>query len=63
MKKVYVLTYNTMDKPERRMIWGVYGSKNTYKENHAEAEKNRQKLIKQMGAFLADTEIDEQEVK
>lgn len=63
MKKVYVLTYNTMDKPERRMIYGVYGSKKTDEANHAEAEKNRQKLIKQMGAFLADTEIDEQEVR
>ena len=52
-----------MDKPERRMIYGVYGSKKTDEENHAEAEKNRQKLIKQMGSFLADTEIDGREVE
>jgi hypothetical protein len=52
-----------MDKPERRMIWGVYGSKPTDKENHDEAEKARQKIIKQYGSFLADTEIDEQEVR
>lgn len=63
MKKVYVLTYNTMDKPDRRMIWGVYGSKPTDKENHDEAEKARQGIIKQFGSFLADTEIDEQEVR
>jgi hypothetical protein len=52
-----------MDKPERRMIWGVYGSKETDKKNHDEAEKARQKIIKQFGSFLADTEIDEQEVR
>lgn len=56
MEKVYVLTYNTMDKPERRMIWGVYHDK-------TKAEENRQKIIKQFGSFLADTEIDEREVE
>lgn len=63
MKKVYILTYNTMDKPERRMIYGVYGSKKTDKANYAEAEKHRQELIKQMGAFLADSEIDGRDVE
>lgn len=61
--KVYILTYNTMDKPERRMIYGVYGSKKTDEENHAEAEKARQGIIKQFGSFLADTEIDGREVE
>lgn len=56
MEKVYVLTYNTNDKPERRMIWGVYHDKN-------KAEENRQKIIKQFGSFLADTEIDGREVE
>ena len=56
MEKVYVLTYNTMDKPERRMIWGVY-------RDVAKAEKNRHKIIKQFGSFLADTEIDGREVE
>lgn len=56
MEKVCVLTYNTMDKPERRMIWGVYHNKD-------KAEENRQKIIKQFGSFLADTEIDEREVE
>ena len=54
--KVFVLTYNTMDNPERRMIWGVYAA-------HEKAEENRQKIIKQYGSFLADTEIDEREVE
>jgi hypothetical protein len=45
-----------MDKPERRMIWGVYAA-------HEKAEENRQKFIKQYGSFLADTEIDEMEVE
>ena len=56
MEKVYVLTYNIMDKPERRMIWGVY-------RDVAKAEENRQKIIKQFGSFLADTEIDGREVE
>lgn len=56
MEKVYVLTYNTMDNPERRMIWGVYHDKD-------KAEENRQKIIKQFGSFLADTEIDGREVE
>lgn len=54
--KVSVLTYNTMDKPERRMIYGVYADKKV-------AEQKRQKVIKQFGSFLADTEIDEREVE
>ena len=53
---VYVLTYNTNDKPDRRMIWGVYDSME-------KARTQRQKVIKQYGSFLADTEIDEQEVE
>ena len=53
---VYVLTYNTNDKPDRRMIWGVY-------KHHDAAEAARQGIIKQYGSFLADTEIDEQEVE
>ena len=56
MEKVYVLTYNTMDQPERRMIWGVYQDK-------VKAEENRQRIIKQFGSFLADTEIDGREVE
>lgn len=56
MEKVYVLTYNTMDKPERRIIRGVYHDK-------VKAEENRQKIIKQFGSFLADTEIDGREVE
>lgn len=56
MEKVYVLTYNTMDNSERRMIWGVYHDK-------VKAEENRQKIIKQFGSFLADTEIDGREVE
>ena len=56
MEKVYVLTYNTMDKPERRMIWGVYHDK-------AKAEENRQVIIRQFGSYLADTEIDGREVE
>ena len=56
MEKVYVLTYNTMDDPERRIIWGVYHDK-------AKAEEIRQKIIKQFGSFLADTEIDGREVE
>ena len=56
MEKVYVLTYNTMDKPERRIIRGVYHDK-------AMAEEIRQKIIKQFGSFLADTEIDGREVE
>ena len=59
---VFVVTYNTNDKPDRRMIWGVYGSKATDKENHDEAEKARQGIIKQFGSFLADTEISEHPV-
>lgn len=53
---VYVLTYNTNDNPERRMIWGVYDS-------HEKAESNRQKVIKQFGSFLADTEIEKCDVE
>lgn len=56
MEKVYVLTYNTMDKPERRIIRGVYHDK-------AKAEEIRQKIIKKFGSFLADTEIDGREVE
>lgn len=56
MEKVYVLTYNTMDKPERRIIRGVYHDK-------AKAEEIRQKIIKQIGSRLADTEIDGREVE
>lgn len=56
MEKVYVLTYNTMDKPERRMIWGVYHDK-------AKTEENRQEIIRQFGSYLADTEIDGREVE
>ena len=56
MEKVYVLTYNTMDKHERRMIWGVYHDK-------AKAEENRQVIIRQFGSYLADTEIDGREVE
>ena len=56
MEKVYILTYNTMDKPERRIIRGVYHDK-------AKAEEIRQKIIKQFGSFLADTEIDGREVE
>lgn len=54
--KVYVLTYNTWDKPERRMIWGVYDS-------HDKAESNRQNIIKTKGSFLADTEISDHELE
>ena len=53
---VFVLTYNTNDNPERRIIWGVYDSME-------KAKINRQKVIKQFGSFLADTEIDEREVE
>ena len=49
---VYVVTYNTNDKPERRMIWSV-------RKDKKNAEKDRQKIIKQFGSFLADTEISE----
>jgi hypothetical protein len=49
---VYVVTYNTKDKPERRMIWKVRKSKK-------KAESDRQEIIKTFGDFLADTEIDE----
>ena len=52
---VYVVTYNTNDKPERRMIWSVRAKKE-------DAESDRQKIIKQFGSFLADTEIDERPV-
>ena len=54
--KVFVLTYNTMDKPERRMIWGVYDSME-------KARENRGKIIASFGSFLADTEIDERDVE
>jgi hypothetical protein len=53
---VFVLTYNTNDNPERRIIWGVYDSME-------KAKTNKQKIIKQYGSFLADTEIDEREVE
>ena len=49
---VYVVTYNTNDKPERRMIWSV-------RQNKDDAMADRQKIIKQFGSFLADTEISE----
>ena len=52
---VFVVTYNTNDKPERRMIWSV-------RKDKKEAENDRQKIIKQFGSFLADTEISEHPV-
>ena len=52
---VFVVTYNTNDKPERRMIW-------TVRANKADAESDRQKIIKQFGSFLSDTEISEHPV-
>ena len=48
---VFVLTYNTNDDPNRRMIYGVYSKKER-------AELARQNIIKQFGNFLADTEIE-----
>ena len=50
---VFVVTYNTNDKPERRMIWSV-------RKDKADAEKDRKKIIKQFGSFLEDCEIQEQ---
>ena len=52
---VFLVTYNTNDNPDRRMIWSVL-------KNKADAESDRQKIIKQFGFFLADTEIDERSV-
>ena len=52
---VFVVTYNTNDKPERRKIWSV-------RKDKADAEKDRKKIIKQFGSFLADSEIDERPV-
>ena len=52
---VFVVTYNTNDKPDRRMIWSV-------RKNKEDAESDRQKIIKQFGSLLADTEIDERPV-
>ena len=52
---VYVVTYNTNDKPDRRIIWSVRAKKE-------DAESDRQKIIKQFGSFLADTEISEHPV-
>lgn len=49
---VFVVTYNTNDKPDRRMIWSV-------RANKKDAEFDRKKIIKQFGSFLADTEISE----
>lgn len=49
---VFVVTYNTNDKPDRRMIWSV-------RANKKDAESDRKKIIKQFGSFLADTEISE----
>lgn len=49
---VFVVTYNTNDKPDRRMIWSV-------RKKKEDAEADRQKIIKQFGFFLADTEISE----
>lgn len=48
---VFVLTYNTNDDPNRRMIYGVYAKKER-------AELARQNIIKRLGNFLADTEIE-----
>ena len=50
---VFVVTYNTNDNPERRMIWSV-------RKNKTDAEKDKKKIIKQFGSFLADCEIQEQ---
>lgn len=49
---VYVVTYNTNDKPDRRIIWSV-------RKDKKDAEADRQQIIKQFGDFLADTEISE----
>lgn len=50
---VFVVTYNTNDNPERRMIWSV-------RKDKTDAEKDKKKIIKQFGSFLADCEIQEQ---
>lgn len=52
---VFVVTYNTNDKPDRRMIWSV-------RANKEDAKADREKIIKQFGSFLADTEISEHPV-
>lgn len=48
---VFVLTYNTNDDPNRRMIYGVFAKKER-------AELARQNIIKRLDNFLADTEIE-----
>lgn len=52
---VFVVTYNTTDKPDRRMIWSV-------RANKEDAKADREKIIKQVGSRLADTEISEHPV-
>lgn len=52
---VFVVTYNTNDKPDRRMIWSVRANKD-------DAKADREKIIKQIGSRLADTEISEHPV-
>ena len=52
MNKVYVFTYNTSDKRERRMIGGVF----TTREKANEAYK---KLRANLGDFMCDYEISE----
>lgn len=49
---VYVVTYNTNDNPDRRMIWSV-------RKNKADAVEDLKEIKKMYGSFLADTEISE----
>lgn len=52
---IFVLTYNTADKPERRIVCGTYTTR--------EKAQDAYKLMKsRMGDFIVDYEINETEL-
>ena len=52
METVFVLTYNTADNVDRRIVDRVFKSREA-------ADAARKELIKNMQGFVVDTEIDE----
>ena len=62
-KKVWLVTYNTADEPKRRMVSGIFDSREKADEDREAILARYRGQTYRGGSFLVDTEVSEHELR